>query len=805
MNTESLTIDNKVISSEEESKIGLQELIDYEYYRNQITSTYFQNIKNHIENFSNFGSRVTGYPGYENAISYIKDFFKSQNLTDIQTLSYPLLIPMDHETKIAINGENYSAHALVPNSVHTCKTPSSGLSGTLIYGGSGEYIDLDGKKIEGSIVVLEFDSQDNWINVVSLGAKAVIYLKPNDSNRYEAETKSIDVPLGFPRIYINNRTTAVNLRKLSYQLNQSITIYSDVEWTSINAKNIMGLLPGLDDDIIIISAYFDSSSIIPTVSPGADEACGIATLLEIIRVMKDNNVVPQKTLMFLALSGHNQAASGAREFVYQNYERLNKKGGIKLFLSLDLSASTRKIGINPYGYLYKFKLKYTIGNNLYRRLKSIGEEFFQQYAADIQLVDNHSFSVESYINMQDQFEHIAPITFVGDQEPFVTSNVLGLSLYSADSDRLRFNTPFDLPKYLQLEELKSQVIYSICALVQLVNDDRLENYLDLQQKEFSVKPTTHVGYGFIKGSCKEYNETTLWVNNVANAIIRIKSCDPNTRNLGIYSYYTKTDENGAFQVRGISSSQPDNPLEFEVEAYFFDSEGKLMKTNNLGSYGVFFEQSKKLMTKEITINPTIFNCGTLGLFEISHPYDQDISDQSLTYQVLNPETRTSLPFYGYRNHESVSLIFLPPHTRANIIGTFTDKILGVYATNSSAVTLQENGFQVHKSEFKNLGITTFITSKDLQSKTQTYINWYTTHNIYDEEVTNTFQRVSGQISYANQLKENYQYSKARIEIKNARILVDTALKQARNIIEDGTMTALLFAFFLIPFSVILTW
>lgn len=804
VNSESLTIDTEMISGIEELKTGLQELTDYEYYRNQITSTYFQNIKNHIENFSNFGSRVTGYPGYEHAINYIKDFFISQNLINVQTLSYPLLMSIDHNTKITIKGENYTAHALVSNSVHTCKTSSTGLLGTLIYGGSGEFSDLDGKEIEESVVILEFDSQDNWINVASLGAKAVIYLKPNDTNRFEAETKSIDIPLEFPRIYIHNRTTAETIRELSYQLNQSITIYSDVEWESINAKNIMGILPGLDDDIIIISAHFDSSSFVPAVSPGADEACGIATLLETIRIMKDNDIVPKKTIMFLALSGHNQAASGAREFVFQNYERLNIKGGIKLFLSLDLSASTNKIGINPYGYLYKFKLKYTTGNNLYKRLKSIGEDLFLQYASDIELVDNHSFEVESYINMLDRFENIAPITFVGDQEPFIASNVLGLSLYSAGSPRLRFNTPFDLPIYLQLEKLKSQVIYSICALVQLVNDDNLEHYLDLRQEEFSVKHTTHVGYGIIKGSCKEYNETTSWVNNVANAIIRVKSRDPNTGKFGIYSYYTNTDENGSFQVRGVSSSQPDNPFEFEVEAYAFDSEGKLVKTNNLGPYGVFFEQSKKLITKEITINPTVFNCGTLSLFEISHPFHQDISDQTLTYQVLDPETRISLSFYGYKNIESVSLIFLPPNTRASIIGTFTDKIVGVYATNSSPKILRGSGFQVYKGEFKNLGIATFITSKDLKSKTQTYLNWYMSQNIYDEEVSKTFQRVSGQINYANQLKENYQYSKAIIEIENARILADTALKQAQNVIEDGNMTALLFAVFLIPFSIALT-
>jgi hypothetical protein len=800
-NSESLIYDPKVISSVKESETDLQELIDYEYYIDLITTSYFQNIKNHIENLSSFGSRVTGYPGYEYTIEYIEEFFNSQNLDNVQTLSYPHLVPMDHGTKVIIKGENYTAHALQPNSVHTSKTPTGGLSGILVYGGLGEYTELDGKKIEGSIVVLEFNSQDNWVNVVGLGAKAVIFLPPDDTNRYEAETKSIGIPLEFLRIYIDNRTSAETIRELSIQLNQSITIYSDVEWELIDAKNIMGMFPGLDDEIIIISAYFDSSSFIPAVSPGADEACGIATLLELIRIMKDTHIVPQKTIMFLALSGHNQAASGAREFVYQNYNRLNNNGGIKLFLALDLSATTNKIGINPYGYLYNFQLKFTTGNNLYRRVKSVGD-LLLQYGGGIQEATTHSFNVNSYVNMQDIFENIAPISFVGDHEPFIASNVVSLSLYSAESRRIRFNTPFDIPAFLQFEDLQSQVIYSICALVQLVNDYHLSNYLDLQPRDFSLKSTVFVGFSSIIGSCKEYNETTSRVQNVANAIIRISSRNPVTGTPGIFSYLTNTDENGSFHIRGVSSSQPDNPLEFAVEAYVFDSEGKLVKANNLGSYGVFYQESKTLTTKEITVNPTVFSCGTLGLFEISHPYNQAMSD--LKFQVLDPITRASQSFFGYRNFKSVSLVFLPFNLRSSIIGTFTDNVLGIYATNSSVNTLRGNGFQVKKGEFKNLGISAFITTKDLQAITQTYIDLYSSNNIYDENVDNTFQNLTAQIDDANQLMEKYEYSKAIIKIRNARILSYTALKQARNIIEDGTTTALFFALFLIPFSLALS-
>ena len=223
----------------------LQEAIDFGYYTDQINSSYFQNILSHINNFSSYGSRVTGYPGYYLTKDYIENFFEKQNLSDVQTHSYPHLVPIDRETKISINGDNYTAYALLPNSFHTSRTPFAGVSGKLIYGGFGEYSDLNGKAIEGAIVVLEFNSQDNWINVASLGAKGVIYLAPNNTNRYEAETKSVDIPLEFPRVYVENMTLVGTIRTLSNLQTHSVTIYSDVVWEAFTAENIMGILPGL--------------------------------------------------------------------------------------------------------------------------------------------------------------------------------------------------------------------------------------------------------------------------------------------------------------------------------------------------------------------------------------------------------------------------------------------------------------------------------------------------------------------------------------------------------------------------------
>lgn len=804
VDTEDFIKNYDILSAIKGLQFNSEEFINFSYYANQISEKYFQNIRNHIETFASFGSRVTGYPGYEQAVAYISNFFVNQNLSKVQNLSYPLSIPYELGTRIVIDGKNYTVHAFAPNSAHPCKIPSNGLTGPLVYGGLGEIIDLDGKKIENSVVLLEFNTGKNWMNAISLKAKAVIFLPPQNSNRNQAEAKSVDIPLNFPRIYINNETTAKTIKEFSLKSNYSITLYSDIDWKSIEAKNVMGLLPGLDDDTIIISAHFDSSSMVPSIAPGADEACGIATLLELIKIMREEKITPQKTIMFLALSGHNQAAAGAREFVFQNYDFLNKKGGIKLFLSLDLSASNNIIGINPYGGLYRFQLKYTFGNKLYSRLKTVGEDFLIQYESFIQEATDSSFEVESYINIQDIVEYSDQISYFGDHEPFIASNVLALSLYTTHSSRIHFNTPFDLPQYLEYDMLESQVVYSYCALVQLVVEENLDTYLDLEHKDFSLKPTTYVGFGNIEGYCKEYNETTTWLSDIANAVIRVTTLDTNTKIKGIYSYYTRTDENGYYQIRGVSSSQPDNPLEFFVEAYVFDSEGNLIKAPNLGLYGQFFKPSKKLASQIITINPTVFSCGTIGLFQVFHPYTQSPATEVISYEVLNPTTKSQLFSYGYLGEKSVSLVFVPPGKPSTLVGKYPDGVLGVFATNSSTETLRGNGFLVREGEFKNLGSSTLITIKDIRSLTQKYIERLKSYSIYDDQVIETFQRASHLIDSVIQLMKNYEYSMAFKTMNNAQIWTYDALSQARAISSGTISTAILFAFLLIPFAFVLS-
>ena len=788
--------------SEDLSKV-ISEYLDFESLTDQINSTYFPDIQDHIKNFSSFGSRMTGYPGYEQSLSYITKFFNQYNLSNIENFTYPLTVPIDYGTYLEYGGVNYSAYALNPNSVHGCKTPNGGLLGSLIYGGYGTFTEFDGLSVQDSIVVLEFNTKSNWLNAVSLGAKGIIFLPPNNTDRFEAREKDLEVPLNIPRIYISNQTTIASIRSLSQEGGHSVKIYSGMEWKTIAAKNVIGTIPGQEDDKIVISAYFDSSSIVNSIAPGADDACGIATLLELIHLIRDNDIIPTKTIMFIAFSGHHQSAAGSREFVYENYDIMNKNSGIKLFLSLDLSSTSTKIGINPYGYLYRFKLQFTSGNNLQNRMKDIGEGFLQGYASVIKSETNVAFDIKSYINLA-KFEDIAPITFVGDQEPFVASNVIGLSLFTAESYRFKFNTPFDVVSNLNWLNLKPQVVYSLCALSQLVTEPTLGSYLDLQHKSFSLKHQFHVGFASIHGNVKEYNETTAWLENVPNALLRVTYMELRKGVPEEFVFYTQADENGYYQIRGVASSQPDYPLDFTAEAYYFDDYGQLIKANNLGQHGKQFKNTGKLTNSRITINPIIFECGTILLGGITHPYTQVPSASSLRYRILDPETRSLFFSYGYIGVGTVSLVFIQPDSPVILVGELTDKILGVYVTNSSNEFPRGNGYVITKGNILNLGLSAWPSSKDLLSMTQTYVDLYTSYNIDDALVNTTLGRAKDLYLQVEELISNNNYSQALVSIKQLHTLSYDAFRQARNVIEDGTSTTIFFAVLLIPFSFALT-
>ena len=84
----------------------------------------------------------------------------------------------------------------------------------MIYGGRGEWSDFDSHAMDGCIVLLEFDSWNHWLRAASLGARAVVFIAPEQANRHQAADKYAHVPLDIPRFWIEREAGLVLRQRL---------------------------------------------------------------------------------------------------------------------------------------------------------------------------------------------------------------------------------------------------------------------------------------------------------------------------------------------------------------------------------------------------------------------------------------------------------------------------------------------------------------------------------------------------------------------------------------------------------------
>jgi hypothetical protein len=268
-----------------------------------------------INRFANLGSRVSGLDGNTRAADLILSEFNRLGL-ETMTQQFDLPVPADAGCRLEAGGKSYRLAALWPNLVRTSRVPTEGLTGPLLYAGACRLSDFNGKLPAGSIVLTDFNNGQGWLNAALLGAAAVIFIEPEKTTRGEAEVKFLRCPIDVPRFYID-AGSAQELIAAATLGEVKGRITARVRWENRTNRNILGILPGRNPQLrshaMIVEAYYDSTSVAPALAPGAESACGIAALLELARNLAANP--PDRSVIFLATSGHFEALAGAREFV----------------------------------------------------------------------------------------------------------------------------------------------------------------------------------------------------------------------------------------------------------------------------------------------------------------------------------------------------------------------------------------------------------------------------------------------------------------------------------------------------------
>jgi len=307
-------------------------------------------LQEQISHFSSFSERTTGSKGCEQAADLIRSQFKALDI-EPQSYRYPIPVRKNKGATLLIGDKEITLDALRYNAV-TPEATDGILSGPLYYVGGGSWEDIKGIDIEHAIIVLDADSGQNWQQMASLGAKAIIYI--NDSStrsKFLFEEKEELTPIQLPCFWIEKKDLSSFFKKTVVDkpglIAATAELTSVAHWQEVIAENIYGLIPGTDPELkkelLIVEAFYDGSGFVANHAPGADEATSISTLLETAKTLRRNP--PARSVLLIANSGHNQSLAGMRDLFWSLSSKKKLLKGQKKRLKSSLKETKSNIEI----------------------------------------------------------------------------------------------------------------------------------------------------------------------------------------------------------------------------------------------------------------------------------------------------------------------------------------------------------------------------------------------------------------------------------------------------------------------------
>ncbi|HID95037.1 MAG TPA: FtsX-like permease family protein [Candidatus Latescibacteria bacterium] len=646
--------------------------------------------KETLERLTSWESRVVGYPGNRRAYEYIKEEFERLGLQRITTETFKVTVPIDKGANLHVpsTGEDIRLYCLWPNDVKTPTLPEEGVTGNLIYGKKGDFGDFNGRKVEGSIVLLDFDSGQNYINPRMLGAQAIIFFDNGLVTQGEAAAKFLRVPADIPRYWVDYEG-AERLLEISRSGENKVRLTARMDWEEVETNNIYGYLPGLDeympvkggeepmkwkDRLIVIEAYYDAMSVVPRLAPGAENAAGITALLQVARVMKEYR--PKYSLLFLATSAHFEGLTGINDFLHRHsrtsdyfLQRMpeEEKIDFDLLIGLDLSTHNDQVAAFALGTFYQptWVTDDFIKNTFAPYAKKFSSYAEKVFAAEYQ--SGLTPFVNAIVPPKRTWKDYMPTPLAFDSEAVVFVGKHGITIATPDDIRERVDTPLDRFTYVNVENLTKQIRTIVGVLVKAFDDPDFFPELKLELKDEAHD---------LKGYIYWYNPKEGLTPNspVEGALVTYSGSAPAWKRLGGVRrlQVTKTDERGEFRFENLRQRRGT----VEVRAYKLDEDGRIIYAPDLawiGDYPMVVDNNYW----ELEMIQVVFQCEALTLFDIIDPRyltaldvltilgPDDAVPQSRGYTLGFPEgTKQS---QRERDVNPAAVVFAKPGSRVKVL------------------------------------------------------------------------------------------------------------------------------------------
>ncbi|NKB69155.1 MAG: FtsX-like permease family protein [Candidatus Latescibacteria bacterium] len=579
-------------------------------------------IEAEIRRFAAWDSRVPGYPGAESAADYIEGQFAVLGLEDIRSENFAVTVPIDKGAHLEVDGRRLTVHALWPNGVRTSSLPKGGVAGPLIYGGKGATASLDGKQVEDSIVLMDFDCGQSYLGAASLGAQAIVFFDNGGINQRQAADKFLKVPVDVPRFWIE-RDQALELLARLQQGPATARVEARMDWEEVEGRNIYAWLQGSDEllpaksraegqkwseQTIVIQAYYDAVSVVPALAPGAENAAGIVALLHLARKLQEHK--PYYNVLFLATSGHFQGLAGINDFLYRHARRSEhfheliapeERIDFDLMLSLDLSSRDSRTISFGMGTFYNSNwatdnyVKYML-TPYSKRLSLAVEEIFADTSRHVEGLAPPKRTWKNFMPI--------PLGFASEAAAFVGQKALALA--TPNDARELVDTPLDLPESVDFDNLTRQLETLTAMTLWSTRDADLLKPTKLELEDYGHS---------LEGSIYWFDRAVNFAvpkAPVSQALVTYQQLGPNSVG-GIRTLITdKANDQGRFRF-DIMRNRYSNI----IKAYEIDTEGRIVSAPDMGEEGdKTYPMEHPWGWWENEMLQVVFKCRTLSLFDI---------------------------------------------------------------------------------------------------------------------------------------------------------------------------------------------
>lgn len=796
-------------------------------------------LKNTVEFLSKLGSRLPGYEGNIKAADYIYKVFNQLGLEDIKREEFFVTTPVDKGASLeGPGGKKIELYSLWPNMVRTSTLPPEGTSGKLIYAGEGEYKDYNGYNLEETIVALDFNCGTNWLKASGLGAKAIIFVEPQSAMRIEAERKFVEVPLNIPRFMLARK----KFKLLKTMVGEKVTLKAKMHWESAKTWNIYGFIPGKDEllskELVVISAYYDSISVVPVKAPGAESACGIAALAEIAKDLMQNP--PDRSVLFLATSGHFMGLRGIDSFVQRHCrtispfkEKITEPIEISLFVGLDLSSRSDELGIFHQGNFFKVNEFY------YQRLFAPFGKKFEEYARDI---CTQSLAVRGIITQKD-IEHVSvrtqnenesiekirkiinaeaedifvngispkkginwssyiPDNIALDSELVMAAGIPAISLVTANDMRNSVDTPTDTVEKVDFVNLLRQVQFLKPLIRSALNDPHLFPESKMKLKDSLTS---------LEGRIVTFNPKKSFVPDdpVKDAIAFIRNSI--TSFMGVRgSFYELTDENGKFTISRFLGSEW---TEYEMEAYGINREnGEIILAPDRGVNGDELYPMKFLIDWKLKKHMLVlFPCVSTDIYDLVDPRYLTKLSKVNVFDATN-----STPFaYGYSVDENIyiipqrtsdvspyGVIFSQPGKKLKV--GMASSIIGlrVLLLNSPGIDSKDmaEGIGYDVDTCRRLTQSSFYAARDMLNLNEFRVKELTKYGIVNNRLDDLSAKAKKALEEAEKAKNEKKWDRFTMFSRRALGIVSRAYPDVKATANDVIKGIIFYMALLIPFA-----